>query len=448
MPGETFGSILGAIYRRRLTVVLVMAGALAGGFFFQRQIGPDFLARATIMIPGAPPTMSLSSEGANVPNGPYLPDLSDELKVGAMGVLTSGAVHERMAQKHPDLALRAFRKNLRGNIDRFGNMEVMSYAPDARRAASFANDFADCFQDEMQALVEASMRNSLEVFRVEEPLALERYRVLHQGLVDYLAEVNSADLDAELKQLIEDRRKLEGQLLELEISRVRADAERPVIERSIEARPEYLESKITYARNPAYEKALERTRELSAQLALMRFQYQDVHPEVQRLQAALDLVRSDAVELLKEEMVLQSRSESLDDLGQKLVSRLTDLDITAAGYETQHAILLQRRAALDERLRVIPAYISAVGLRNADMSNARNLWQKISERRAELEFHLRNGVRFTIMSPAMRARPENAKQVPTTGGLYLFCLIAGLAGGLLTAVFAELLARMRASRPF
>lgn len=448
MPGESFGSILGAIYRRRLTVVLVVVGAFAGGVFFQRKVGPDYLSRATIMIPASPPTLSLSSESANVPQGPYLPDLSDDLKVGAMGVLTSGAVHERMAAKHPDLSPRAFRKNLRGNIDRFGNVEVMSFAPDAERAARFANDFADCFQDEMQSIVEATMRRSLEAFRAEEPLALARYRALHQGLVDYLAQVKSVDLDQELKELLEERRRLEAQLLDLELARVRSEAERPVLERSIEARPEFLESKITYARNPAYAKALEETRDLAAELALARFRFKEGHAELLRLQAELDLVRANAVELLKEEMVLQSRAESLDELGQRLVSRITDLDIVAASYETQHAILLQRRTALDDRLAVIPSYLSELALRGAEMVIARNTWEKISQRGAELDFHLRNGVRFTIMSPAMRARPDNAKQVPTTGGLYVFCLIAGLSGGLLVAVIAEMLARMRASRPF
>ena len=448
MSGETFGSILGAIYRRRLTVVLVTLGALAGGVYFQRKIGPDFLSRASIMIPSSPPTLSLSYEGSNVPKGPYLPDLSDDLKVGAIGVLASGAVHERMVAKYPDLPLRAFRKNLCGNMDRFGNVEVMSYAPDAQSAAKFANDFADCFQDEMQSISEASMRRSLEAFRAEEPLALARYRNLHQGLVDYLAQVKSVDLDQEMQQLIEDRRRLESQLLDLELSRVRSDAERPVIERSIEARPEFLLTKVTYARNPAYARAMDRTRELSTQLALARFQYRDGHPEVLRLQGELDLVRADAVELLQEEMILQSQSQTMDDLGQKLVSRLTDLDIVAAGYDTQRTILLQRRAALDERLQFIPAYLSEVAQRNAEMTSARGIWEQISQRAAELDFHLRNGVHFTIMSPAMRARPENAKQVPTIGGLYVFCLIAGLSGGLLVAVFAEMLARMRASRPF
>ena len=48
----------------------------------------------------------------------------------------------------------------------------------------------------------------------------------------------------------------------------------------------------------------------------------------------------------------------------------------------------------------------------------------------------------------MRARPEAAKEVPTTAGLMIFCIIAGLSGGLMVAVVQELLARMRASRPY
>jgi hypothetical protein len=97
---------------------------------------------------------------------------------------------------------------------------------------------------------------------------------------------------------------------------------------------------------------------------------------------------------------------------------------------------------------VLPGYQSEVALRMAELGNARMHWERLSQRRAELDFHLRTGLHFTVMSPAMRARPESAKQVPSTGGLYLFCVIAGLSGGLLFAVVSEMLARMRATRPF
>ncbi len=448
MPGETFGSILGAIYRRRLTVVLVLAGSLGGGILYLKQVGPDFLSKAMVMLPQQPPTVSLTSEGANVPDGPFLPDMSDELRIGAMGVLSSGAVHDRMLAKHPELDLRAMRKNLRGNVDRYGNIEIQSYAPDEERAAAFANDFADCFQEEMQAVTEGSMRRSLETFRAEEPGAMARYRELHQGLVEYLGRIGSVDVNDELQRLLEDRRRLEDHLLALDLERVKSEAERPVIEQALAERPDFQLTRVTYSRNPAYEQALARTRELSTQLALALIEFKELHPEIVRLRKELEIVRQDAVNLLAEQMVLQSQAETQDDLGMRLTARLADLDIAAASIDSQRAVLEGNNGELDRRLAEIPSYLSAIALREAEMANARTIWERISQRRAELEFHLRNGVHFTIMTPGMRARPETAKEVPTSAGLMVFCFIAGLSGGLMLAVVQELLSRMRASRPY
>jgi uncharacterized protein involved in exopolysaccharide biosynthesis len=448
MPGETFGSILGAIYRRRLTVVLVTAGAIGAGVFYMRQVGPDFMVDATVMVPGDPPTVSLSSESQNVPTGPYLPDLSDDLRLGAMGIFGSGAVHDRMLLKHPELDPRALRRNLRGNIDGQGNVEVIAYAPDAERAAAWVNDFADCFQDEMQAVAEASMRSTLETFRAEEPVALARLREIHQSLVGYLGSVGSVDLDADLARLFEERRVLEDQLLGLELARARGDAERPVIERTLAGRPEFVLNRVTYRRNPAYEQAVARTREISTQIALARLQFREQHPELLRLQTELEVVRRDAVELLEQQMVLDARTEAPDELTLRLTARLADLDIAAAGFDTQREVLERRRTELDGQLVVMPAYQSEVALRDAEIASVRAHWERLAQRRAELEFHLRNGLRFTIMTPAMRAKPEDAREVPAPAALFIFCTVTGLCGGLLLAIGAELLARLRAARPF
>jgi hypothetical protein len=241
---------------------------------------------------------------------------------------------------------------------------------------------------------------------------------------------------------------LEEQVLALDLSRARGDAERPVLERTLAGRPEFALTQVTYRRNPAFEAALAETRDLSTQIALARLQFRDGHPEIQRLQTALDAVRQNTIAVLQEEMVLDARSEAPDTLGDQLLQRLIQLDISLAGLDAQRAEFERRRTALDERLAAIPSYLSEVALREAELANQRGTWEKVSQRRAEHEFHLRNGLHFTLMTDGMRARPETAKEVPASAALYLFCSIAGLSGGLLMALLAEILARIRSTRPF
>lgn len=453
MAAESFGSILGAVYRRRGAVVLVLAGSIAGGTLYRAKVAPEYLSYAVVMVPSAPPTTALSSESGNLPSGPLLPDMSDAMRAGAIGLFNSGAVTDRMAVRRPELDPRAIKRNLKGNIDRNGNVQVLAYAPTAELSAQLANEYAECFQDEMEAVATAHMQRTRDALVAEEPAALQRYTDLHRGLVEFLGRAGAVDLDRELARLLEERRAIEQQLLDLELGRVRAEAERPVLQRTLEQRPETSLTRATYARNPAYEDALRRTRELGTQIALARLEFRDdvagfEHPELKRLKAELEAVRASALELVQDEMVLQSRTEAPDEIGRNLLARLAEMDVAAASYGAQHEVLSARRDEVDRRLGDLPSFQSEVALRTAEIGSARTYWDRVSQRRAELDFHLRVGLHFTVMSPAMRARPESAKEVPSTGGLYLFCVIAGLSGGLLFAVMAEMIARMRSVRPF
>ncbi len=448
MPEETLGSLLGALYRRRLTIVLVLVGSLLAGTFYARLVGPDYVAAASVMIPNDPVGISLSTEGGNLPKGPLLPDLSDDARVGALGIFASGAVYDRMAEEHPDYDPRALRKAIRGNIDRGGNIQVLAYAPTPELAAELANDYAEAFQDELEEITLASLRRSFEAFVREEPLAEQRYREAHQALVDYLASIDTVDLDNETAQLLTERRKVEEQLLQLELRRVKDQAERPVLEAALAERPEMLTSLRKFQRNDAFDKLLARARDLSAQLAVARLEYRDVHPEIQRLQRELEVVQREAEELAEEQMRLDSEVTTRDAQVTEWMRRLAAMDVVEASYDAQRAVWAQRIAEIEPRLQRVPSYRAEVAERQSQLASARSYWEKVASRRSELDFHVRAGLDFSVMTDAMRARPERAKQVPTTAGLYLFCTIAGIAGGLFLALSLELLARMRASRPF
>ena len=80
-------TILGALYRRLPVVIAVLAGALGTGVRYATRTPTEFVAAASIMIPTEPPSMSLSGEGGNLPRGPVVPDRSEDLRIGLMGVI-------------------------------------------------------------------------------------------------------------------------------------------------------------------------------------------------------------------------------------------------------------------------------------------------------------------------------------------------------------------------
>ena len=439
-------SIFFAIYSRRLMVMLVLLGSIGAGIFYSMQTPSEYLSVAKILIPATSPTVSLKTEGGNIPKGPIVPDQNEDLRVGIIGIIRSGAVHDRVAQALPGIDAKTIRKNVIGDIGIDSFLHVLSYGKTQEEAATLANAFSDAFQDEMQSMLEASPRRTLESFIAREPMAWEQFSEHSAELVSYLEGANFTDVEVEVVNMLSQRQAVQQQIEALELQHSSNLAQRPVYEQLVESRPEFVVTGQSLSESSVYKSSLERSNELATELALKKLDLRDQHPEIVRLTNELSLVQARMSQ--QAEMTHASSTMSQDPQSLSFMQKMVEIDIAEASYDSQKAIFEQTVSKLDSKLQGVPEYRADVSRINAQIAQARNHAEDISARRAELEFHLTHGLRFTMSGEYSKALPEKALPLPTPVGIMIFSTLAGLIVGILAAVVSELVKQLRLRSPY
>ncbi|MDP6962870.1 MAG: hypothetical protein QGF46_01750 [Planctomycetota bacterium] len=439
-------SIFAAIYSRRLTVISILVGSIAAGVYYSQQAPSEYLSISKVLIPSTSPTVSLKTEGGNLPSGPIIPDQEEELRIGIIGIFRSGAVHDRVAAALPGMNPKVLAKNVIGDIGRDSMLNIMAYGKTPEEAAMLANAFSDAFQDEMQAALEASPRRTLETLIAREPLAWQDFSKKSAELVSYLDGSGFTDLEVEINNYMAQRQALQQQIEELELQHRSNLAQRPVYEQLLEERPEFIVTSQSLSENSIYTSSFNKSQELATELALKKLEYRDSHPEVIRLTNELALVQARLEQ--QAQMTHASSTMSQDPQALSFMQKMVEIDLAEATYSTQLGVFQKTAAEIDSKLENVPEYRSTLSSLNAQILQARSHAEDISARRAELEFHLAHGLRFTMSNEYSKAVPEKATPVPTPLGIIMFSAFAGLIVGLLVAVVSELVKQMRLRSPY
>ncbi len=448
MGPESLSALLGALYRRRLTVLLVLAGSLGAGWLYMAKTPQIYKAEAKLFVPSEAPRLSLASETANVPGGPIVPTFSEDVRIGIMGLMNSGAVFERIAERIPEVNPANLRKNLVGDVDASQQMVIAVYDPDPEFAARVANEAIRAFSDLMNEMAERAPLNTLEVLRQEIPRARKRLAAAEAARAAWLQEIGAPDLDAEQSLLLDARTRIQDQLLQLEQEEASSAEKRAELERQLAERPELERRSETLQRNEAYEKALQQVTQVQTELAELRIKYTDEHPQVKarlaELAVAEDLVRTEA----EQEMLHASTQLAPDQLAQSITQQLVDVELSARTVAPRRQVLEARLAEIEARLAEIPGWRQRQEELELDIQEARDYLDRVTQREEELALTLERGLEFTYFDDSRLATADKAKPVPTLAGVLLFCGVLGLAAGFSLAVGMELLAAMRRNRPW
>ena len=439
-------SILGAIYRRKHVVLLVMAGSIGVGLYLNATQPPDFMATAEIMIPEQALGLSIGTEGGNVPDGPLLPLQEEGRLIGITSLLRSRAVVYRVSELLPGTDPQRLKSNVRGDVSKDGVVEYTGYGRTAQEASDVANAAVLAFSEVLEEMSLEGMEANHETFKLQLPGAEQKVRDASAAITTYLTSLQTADLNADVERWLEERTQLERALFDLETQRQQFQAQRPIIENTLEDRPEFVMTRQELQLPGSYSNSLERVSSLSSQLAVARLQFRDAHPEIVRLQTELDLARNQASG--SAELVLSASTMSQDKQVADLAAKLVDIDIFDASYAPQKTIYEARRVELDTQLLQVPGFRQQLGQLQADYNQARSMADKIASRKEELEFHLAHGLKFSFIDEYAKAHPDRSKQVPTPTGILMFTGFAGLLLGVFVALLPATFGRMRATRPY
>jgi len=303
MYPETLSALLAAIYRRRLTVALVLAGSIGGGIYYMENVPPTYLAVAVVYIPREMPRLSLSNEAANLPSGPPLPDSTEATRMTMVGLLNSGAIHRRVMANNPDLPAPLIRKSIKGDIDQAQQLNIYALNEDKELAVRLANEFVRAFRERMREMVEDVARSNLQTFQQASAEAWRAYDQAVQDRLVFLDSIRSVDMESEVAQLIGLRSSLRNSLADIGIQAARLQAERKATQAIVESRPEFRESRRTLARNPEYMEAVRKAATARVDLAMLRLSYRDEHPRVRAMTAQLQTLQEQAAAAAEKAMV-------------------------------------------------------------------------------------------------------------------------------------------------
>ncbi len=447
MALDRASSVFGALYRRRLTILLTLAGAVGGGFYYGATIPKRYVASAEVLLPNNMPRFSLTSENINIPEGPVLPLSSEDVRTGMMGVMGSGAIHERVAERMPEIPYSYIKKNVSGDIDRLSRFVVIALHEDPQVAADIANEFSTAFEEIVQEQAEHGPRMSLAALHEELPLANVAVDEVQAEMVLSLAEMELVDPDSEMKDLLGERKRIEAMLETKKSSQLIAEAQRPVIEKLLAERPEFQVTARQFSLNSSYTQVIANIGSLAADLAVKRLSFRDDHPEVQGLLERQKVLEEQA-RVSVERMVHASTAESLDPEALSMLSRLVQMEIAKASYEAEKVVLVARLDEVAKQLLKMPTYQAKLSAIQSRANHLKTHRDRIRMRISELELHLKRGIKFTFRGPNSYATAATSKEMPTLVALYATCAFMGLVLGVILALASELFAGMRLKKPY
>jgi hypothetical protein len=439
-------SIFGAIYRRKHVVLLVMVGSIGVGLYQSMVNPPDFVATSEIMIPSHALKLSIGTEEGNIPDEPLLPIQDEGRLIGVTSLLRSRAVVYRVAEQLPGMDVQRLKTNIRGDVSKDGVVAYYGYGRTAEEATQIANAAVKAFAFVLEEMSDLGMRENLESFIENEKPAQARVKETADAISAYLVSLQTADIGDDMENWLAERSDIQQKLFELNSQYQQFQAQRPIVETTLQGRPEFVVARQELSLPGSYSNSLALVSTLSTELALARLKYTDAHPEVLRIQTELDMSRVQAAQ--SADFVLSASTMMQDKMVETLSQKLVDMDIFEAGYTSQRDIYQARETELDNLLAEVPGYRQRLNDLQAEHNQARAMAGKITSRREELEFHLKHGLQFSIIDPYAQAVTGRAKQIPTPTGIMMFTSFAGLLLGVFIALLTATFARMRATRPY
>ncbi|TAH38136.1 MAG: hypothetical protein EYC70_05810 [Planctomycetota bacterium] len=452
MSPDRLSSVLAALYRRRLAILLIAGATLASALVFSARLPKVFVVRATVFVPKDMPRLSLSSETSNIPQGPVLPDVTEGTRVGMTGLINSGAVHDRVAEVFAERGItldpRKVRRNVFGDIDNFQSLVVYAYDRDPRMAVALANTFVQAFEELMSRQVARAPEENLRAFEQEVPRAEQALQAAQAARADFLAGIGTADLEAEFNLQSQQRERILDQLQDLDVQERQVNAEGPALDLAIAGRPEFVLASKQHSPNSAYYQVLRALADARADLVVRLLTYTSEHPIVRALNERVRLLEARAAEEARTQYVPGPQNETLDQVALGLLNQKLQSDVTRASLQPMRETLQVRLAQIESDLALYPERRTRLERLDLEAAAARDYLEQVSARTRETALQLARGFPVTYTDEHRLASEDDVKQIPTRPGILFFSTFAGLAMGVFVALLMEMLARMRANYPF
>ena len=344
-----------ALLRRRKLIGLVFIG-FVGAVFVLSLMQPRQYTTAVKLIAG-----TSSNESSNYNAGTSLPVLNALLAAGSG---SSAETYAELIQQDPVASDVIQRLNLHTNVGTL--LSHVSVRPvtntsilgvrvawsDPETSAKIANMFATVFVDHERQLVARQADTAIGFLQEQIPIAQRRMQATQSALAAYQVRVGIADLPTQTQADIATLAQIEAKQNQAELEAKQAQSQLAVIQGSLAATSPTIVGSQSMTLNPVAAQIQNQIAQLQGQLDAARQQYTDTHPTVIGLRAQLARARQ---ELRSQPAQINGGSSSVpNSTYQQLQQQAATLASTAAGAQSQIAILKAQREKFQPKLEQLP----------------------------------------------------------------------------------------------
>ena len=432
-----------ALYRRKMTVLLVALSAAGFALLASLLLPPVYEAKASFYVPTLAEVSTVRGPGSALPSAARLLPHAEEKAAGVhVGILRSRDIARAVAEQLPGTSVNSLRRSVDFVIGREFLIEIHARDRDPARAAQIANAYGMAYEAfHSRSMAERSthqtQRLRAELAVLDEQLLASRQALRqHQENADLL----SASLDREkLSQLT---KSIES---EIGLSEANLAAARERIRKSedmLRREKRAFRSDEVGLANGHVDALKQTISSLELRLSNIEASLAKNHPRVKQTQEELEQARRELAAEMKN--VMASRTQKPGTTYESLRAQL---------IEQQHG-----EQALDARVKALRANLEQARATSRNSASRLDVLESLQQQAQSLQDfklaaqrNLQDALVNEKLPPrtivlAERATAPDLPAFPRTLLNVLVSLITGVAAGCYYALFLDYLQRMRRER--
>lgn len=435
-----------AVYSRKGMILLITVSAMITAGVLSKLVPPVYEARAVFFVPKASDsTTFFSSPSGSMVRSVLSPVTKEDDQGPYVGVLKSKALAELVQKEFPHKSVHDLtHRDLDWVVTDEFLIEVYARDRNPKFAAGIANAYVKYF-DQLMAGYSLSPGSNIQA-TIKEQLASTNARLAEaqEALRRFQEENKTANLDEEIRQVISVKTSFESQLQAGRVTYNENVKKIAATQRELRKEKGVFKQSEVVMSSPLLEKLKGQMADLEAQMAALRVEKKEAHPEFVALRKNYDKVNENLrreVERIVNSQV-QASNVFYEDLRRQLVTLLVENEKIAASMQAIRQVL----KGLEERVVKIPRLKKEQDNLTLEIDRYKKLVETLTTNMEETMAQTKRSPQVAVLVDS--ATPPSDPSFPIMSLNVIVALIIGFVAGVFYAFFVDYLEATKDKRLF
>ena len=433
------------LYRQKWVILFVMLSSMVTSGVVSKIIPSVYEARAVFFIPQTPDVVTyLSPVMRNtVARSPLVPEASRDPHAPYIGILKSKSIAELVQREFSHKTIRDLNKDVDFSISNEYMIEVYARDRDPMNAAGIANAFVKHFNQLLGKYSIPIWRKNQAIIEEETKATNERLTKARQALREFQQENKSADLDAEIRQLISLKMEFQSKFEATKVERRENERKIAILKKQIgKGAALYIASDFIIS-SPILEKLRKDLTEVETKMAGIKGKLkQKTRQEFRILKGQYAQIKKNINAEIRR--ILKSKVNKPETLYENIRGQLVNLLVEEQRIQ---ASLQAYRTVIDgiaERIQKIPGLIARMDSLKMDIERNKTILKTLEMNLEEIKIQGKRELQVVVVVDEAKPPPDPSFPIP-----WLNVLVAGMAGlisGIFYSFFVNFLEETRNKR--